>query len=57
LARILLSFGSSKRKLESAKKDIKQSVAEKLKANKFKKFDFRDKGMDEGSILNKLRAM
>jgi sphinganine-1-phosphate aldolase len=57
IAKVLVTFGGAKKKLEATKLDIKNKVAEAFKASKFKKLEFMDKGLPVNSILNKLHAM
>jgi hypothetical protein len=52
-----LKFGSTRQKLEKTKKEIKDKTLEKLKVTKFKKIEFREKGQDYQTVLNKLRTM
>jgi hypothetical protein len=53
----LLKFGSTRKKLEETKKEIKNQALEKLKVTKFRKIEFREKGQDYRGILNQLRTM
>ncbi len=52
-----MKFGSARKKLEKTKIEIKEKAMEKLKVTKFKKIEFREKGQDYQTILNKLRIM
>jgi hypothetical protein len=41
--------------MKKAKADIHETFKETFKTNKFKRIEFQDKGLNEGTIVQKLR--
>jgi hypothetical protein len=54
---LALKFPATRKRIEKTKQEIKEKALEKLKYNKFKSIEFRDKGDNYQTVLNKLRAM
>lgn len=57
MTRFALNFSFAKKELAKSRADIKKQCFKKFYIHNFKKLEFRDKGQDERSILNKLKAM
>ncbi len=52
-----MKLPATRKRIEKTKQEIKEKALEKLKSNKFKSIEFRDKGENYQSVLNKLRTM
>ena len=49
-----MNFKFVRNKIEKTRADVKKNASEALRVGQFKKIEFRDKGMDTRSVLNKL---
>jgi hypothetical protein len=52
-----MNFSFAKKQFDSARKAVRDTCITKFKINRLKKIEFRDKGQDDKTILNKLRAL
>jgi len=56
VAWFLLLLPVTKDKLKKARSEVSEFVKDSFKASKFKRIDFQDKGLNENTIISKLKA-
>lgn len=55
IAWFLIQLPYTKEKMKKARNDIGEFVKNSFKANRFKRIDFQDKGLNENTIMGKLK--